>query len=212
MSITSDIRFWNKAARRYAGASIGDPAGYERTLARTAAHLRPGDCVLELGCGTGTTALRLAPGVATYLATDISEAMITIAGEKLAQAPVPALSFRVAAAEDLTGAAGTFDAVLGFNYLHLLRDLPESLRSIHALLKPGGLFISKTPCLGDMNPLIGSVLLPVMRFFGKAPHVVPFRAAVLEGMVRGAGFDVLVQESHASKGQRWRPFIVARKP
>ena len=211
MSITSDARFWDRSSRKYARSAIADPNGYERTLERARAHLQPGDSVLELGCGTGTTALRLADGVRSYLATDISGGMIAIADEKLAVESIPALSFRTATAEELVHEESRFDAVLGFNYLHLVRDAPDTLRSIHVLLKPGGLFISKTPCLGDMNPLIRLLLLPAMRAIGKAPHVSSLGASALEQLIIGAGFDVLVRESHASKGKDQRPYIVARK-
>jgi ubiquinone/menaquinone biosynthesis C-methylase UbiE len=211
MSITSDARFWDRSSRKYARSAIADPNGYERTLERVRAHLRPGDSVLELGCGTGTTALRLADGVRSYLATDISGGMIAIADEKLAVESIPALSFRTATAEELVHEESRFDAVLGFNYLHLVRNVPGTLRSIQVLLKPGGLFISKTPCLGDMNPLIRLLLLPAMRAIGKAPHVSSLGASALEQLIIGAGFDVLVRESHASKGKDQRPYIVARK-
>jgi ubiquinone/menaquinone biosynthesis C-methylase UbiE len=211
MSITSDARFWDRSSRKYARSAIADPNGYERTLERARAHLQPGDSVLELGCGTGTTALRLADGVRSYLATDISGGMIAIADEKLAVESIPALSFRTATAEELVHEESRFDAVLGFNYLHLVRNVPGTLRSIHVLLKPGGLFISKTPCLGDMNPLIRLLLLPAMRAIGKAPHVSSLGASALEQLIIGAGFDVLVRESHATKGKDQRPYIVARK-
>jgi ubiquinone/menaquinone biosynthesis C-methylase UbiE len=211
MSITSDARFWDRSSRKYARSAIADPNGYERTLERARARLQPGDNVLELGCGTGTTALRLADGVRSYLATDISSGMIAIADEKLAVESIPALSFRTATAEELVHEESRFDAVLGFNYLHLVRDVPGTLRSIHALLKPGGLFISKTPCLGDMNPLIRLLLLPAMRAIGKAPHVSSLGASALEQLIIDAGFDVLVREGHASKGKDQRPYIVARK-
>lgn len=211
MSIASDARFWDKSSRGYARSRIADPNGYERTLERTRVHLQPGDSVLELGCGTGTTALRLADGVQSYLATDISGGMIAIAEEKLAVESIPALSFRSATAEELVHEESRFDAVLGFNYLHLVRNVPGTLRSIHVLLKPGGLFISKTPCLGDMNPLIRLLALPAMRAIGKAPHVSCLGASALERLIIDAGFDVLVRESHASKGKDQRPYIVARK-
>jgi ubiquinone/menaquinone biosynthesis C-methylase UbiE len=211
MSITSDARFWDRTSRGYARSRIADPNGYERTLERTRAHLQRGDSVLELGCGTGTTALRLADGVRSYLATDISGGMIAIAEEKLAVESIPSLSFRTATAEELVHEESRFDAVLGFNYLHLVRNVPGTLRSIHVLLNPGGLFISKTPCLVDMNPLIRLLALPAMRAIGKAPHVSSLGASALERLIIDAGFDVLVRESHASKGKDQRPYIVARK-
>jgi ubiquinone/menaquinone biosynthesis C-methylase UbiE len=211
MSIASDACFWDRTSRKYARDAIADQAGYERTLERTRALLRSGDRVLELGCGTGTTALLLAGDVQDYLATDISAGMIAIANEKHAADPIPALVFRTATAEALTPDATQFSAVLGFNYLHLVRDLPGTLRSIHALLAAEGLFISKTPCVGDMNPLIRLALLPAMRAIGKAPYAGVFRAADLSQHIHTAGFDIIATESHATKGNDNRPYIMARK-
>jgi ubiquinone/menaquinone biosynthesis C-methylase UbiE len=133
MSTATDARFWDRTSRKYATAAIADQAGYERTLDRTRALLGPDDRVLELGCGTGTTALRIAGDVQNYLATDISAEMIAIAEEKRPAGPVRSPVFRTATAEALAPENGQFDAVLGFNYLHLVRDLPDTLRRIHAL-------------------------------------------------------------------------------
>lgn len=211
MSTTNDARFWDRTSRNYAKAAIADQAGYERTLERTRALLSPDRRVLELGCGTGTTALRLARDVQTYLATDISTAMIAIADQKRAANPVPALAFRAATADVLVRETVQFDAVLAFNYLHLIRDVPGTLRAIHALLETGGLFVSKTPCLGNMNPLIRLVLLPGMRAIGKAPYVSVFTATALDREIRAAGFELVATEDHSTKGTGARPYIVARK-
>lgn len=210
MSLTSDARFWDRSSRKYAASTISDQAGYERTLERTRDLLKPDDRVLELGCGTGSTALLLAGGVRDYLATDISEGMIAIANEKHAAAPIPSLVFRAATADALTAGAGSFNAVLGFNYLHLVRDMDGTLQRIHALLARDGLLISKTPCVGDMNPLLG-LAVPLMRAVGLAPYASVFRATDLSQRISAAGFEILATEGHATKGKDRRPFIVARK-
>lgn len=211
MSTVKDARFWDRASRRYSKAKIADRGGYERTLERTRALLSPDARVLELGCGTGSTALRLADGVSNYLATDISERMIAIAEEKHVANPVDGLVFRTATAESIAAEPDRYNAVLGFNYLHLVRDPESALRHIHDLLVPGGLFISKTPCLGDMNVLIRTVVLPVMGAVGLAPHVSVFNSWDLNGLISAAGFEVVATEGHATKGKDTRPFIVARK-
>ncbi|SIS87824.1 class I SAM-dependent methyltransferase [Paracoccus saliphilus] len=211
MSMASDARFWDRTSRKYAKSTISDMPGYERTLDRTRKLLGSGGRVLELGCGTGTTALRLAEATQRYLATDVSTEMIRIAEEKHAASPVSPLTFRIATADTLESETGQFDAVLGFNYLHLVRDLPGTLHRIHAMLVPGGLFISKTPCLGDMNPLIRLVLLPVLRAIGKAPYVEAFRSTELCELLSSSGFDIAATEHHATKSEVGRPYIVARK-
>ena len=166
--------------------------------------------VLEIGCGTGTTALKLAPSVSRLIGSDVSNEMIAIAREKaVAQACLNA-EFTVAAAEGVTGSEGTYDAVLAFNLLHLIADRPSTLAGIRRLLKPNGLLISKTPCLSEMNPLI-RVAVPAMRFFGKAPFVSFFSASELEAEIAGAGFTLVERERHGSGRKDARIFIVARK-
>ncbi|MDN3519380.1 class I SAM-dependent methyltransferase [Aquisalimonas lutea] len=207
-----DARFWDRAARKYAASPIGDEAGFERTLARTRA-LIPGARAVELGCGTGTAALRLADAAGSYLATDISGGMIAIAQEKLEDARRTGfngqLSFRQATAGILADEGARYDAVLGFNYLHLAGDLAAVLGHIRSLLVPGGLFISKTPCVGDMNPLV-RLAIPLMRLVGKAPGVTTFSAASLAEAISAAGFEILENERHGSKKRDLRPFIAAR--
>ncbi len=206
-----DARFWDRGARRYAARPISDPEGYARTLAAARARLSPEDRVLELGCGSGDTARALAGAVRLYRATDISAAMIAVAEERQADPPLPGLSFAIGTAGEIEPPAGGFDAVLALNYLHLVRDLPATLGRIHDLLAPGGLFLSKTPCLADMNPLVGHVLLPILRAVGRAPHVLVFGEADLASGLREAGFDLLAVEHHAGKGRDTRPFVVGRR-
>ena len=78
-SVAAKARFWNRVAHQYAADLIPDLAGYEATLRRVQALLSPEQSVLEIGCGTGTTALRLAASTRRMLATDVSGEMIAIA-------------------------------------------------------------------------------------------------------------------------------------
>lgn len=206
-------RFWDRVARRYAAAAISDLPGYERSVERTRALLTPGDAVLELGCGTGSTALRLASACGPYLATDISPRMIEIAGQRLAASPQPQLRFAVDDADVAQPALdGPFDAVLAFNILHLLDDLDAAVARCTRVLRPGGLFISKTPCLREMNPLIPHLALPLMRALRLAPPVQRLAEADITAACRRQGLEVLTVERHASRGRDVRPFVVARRP
>jgi SAM-dependent methyltransferase len=205
-------RFWDRTARKYAASPIADPVGYERSLQRVRGLLAPQDRVLELGCGSGSTALRLAPDTASYLATDVSAEMIAIAREKLAAQPVPTLRFEVADAEMPPAGAGCHDAVLAFNLLHLVADLDAALRSLLVALRPGGLLITKTPCLAEMNPLIPRLVVPLMRALDKAPPVLCLNAERLVAAFERQGLRIEAVERHASKGKDFRPFIIARRP
>ncbi len=203
-------RFWDRIARQYAAGSIADPAGYERTIARTAALIGGLGHVLETGCGTGATALRLAGHVGHITATDISPAMIAIARERLAGSAAGNVSFEVAPSGAEPPADSGYDAVLAFNVLHLVQDLDGTLAHLHAVLKPGGMLISKTPCLAEMNLLICRAMIPALQLIGKAPHVLSFTSGQLAGALRRHGFEIIADERHASKGKDTRPFLAAR--
>lgn len=205
-----DAQFWDRMARKYAAHQIADVAGYERTLERTRHYFKGDERAFEFGCGTGTTALRLAPSVAGIVATDISTEMIAIAREKAKAERCSNVTFEVARPEAAPWPDGTFDVAFGFNVLHLMVDPEAALGSVHRLLRPGGLFISKTPCLKEMNPLV-RVAVPLMQLIGKAPHVAFLSAEDLEREIAAAGFEIIERARHGSRGKDVRPFIVARK-
>jgi SAM-dependent methyltransferase len=139
--------------------------------------------------------------------------MIAIAREKLAAAPVPQLSFEVADADASVVAPGTQDVVLAFNLLHLVDDLDHALALAVQALRPGGLLLAKTPCVGEMNPLIPRLVLPLMRALGKAPQVLCFKAPALQAALLRQGLQLLSVERHGTrKGKDIRVFTVARKP
>ena len=212
---TDDARFWDRIARKYARDPITDLAGYERSIARTAEFLGRSDTLLEIGCGTGTTALRLAPLVASIRGHDVSGEMIAIAREKATAQSCGNAEFAVAAAAAAPGdapggASGVYDAVLAFNLLHLVADRAAVLAAVHRSLKRGGLFISKTPCLAEMNPLI-PLALPVLRMLGRAPHVAVLAAPGIEAEIAHAGFTITARERHGSGRRDPRIFLIARK-
>ncbi|MEL6645946.1 MAG: class I SAM-dependent methyltransferase [Pseudomonadota bacterium] len=199
--------FWDKIAAKYAKQPIADVPTYEHTMARTRDYLNPTDHVLELGCGTGSTALLLSRAVAQMTATDISGEMIRIARAKAADQGARTVTFQTAPSDADIFAEASFDAVMGFNLLHLLENPVRTIRRAHAQLKPGGVLITKTPCLGDAGFVL-RIVIPVMQMLGKAPFVGFPTARGLESMMHEVGFEVIASESHGKSRNR---FLVGRK-
>lgn len=207
---SKDARFWDRAAPKYAADPIADMAGYERTLEATRGYLKSSDRAYEFGCGTGTTALKLAPSVARLTATDISSEMIAIAREKAASESCANAVFEVGTPETAPWPEASFDVAMGFNILHLVEARDAALRALHRLLKPGALFISKTPCLKEMNFAL-RLIVPPMQLIGLAPYVAIFNAEELQREIAGAGFEIVERARHGSRRKDARIFLVARK-
>lgn len=203
----SNAAFWDKAAPKYAKDAISDMPAYEATLGRMRQHLQPHHKVLELGCGTGSTALELAPGVAQYTGTDVSATMIDIARGKLDDDLPGSLTFDVAPAGTIPDQP--FDAILALNLFHLVEDLEDVLHSIFEALPSGGLMIDKTALLKDGKWYI-SAALPIMQFFGKAPYCRSLSATEYRELLRRLGFEPV--EEIIQPGMAPRIFTISRKP
>lgn len=204
--MTAAPQFWDKLAAKYAKSPIKDMTAYEQSLDRVRSHLGAQDHVLEIGCGTGSTALLLAPNVAHITATDFSSGMIDQAKAKLTGGEN--VTFEVAEPGAIAPREGGYDVVMAFNLIHLVPDAEQLMKDMHALLRPGGLFISKTPCLGDFNLAIRAII-PLMRLIGKAPFVRFFKVGELDGLISWDGFDIIETGAYPAKPPS--RFIVARR-
>lgn len=200
--------FWDRVAVGYARRPISDEAAYQTKLAKTRAYFTPESRVLELGCGTGSTALLHAPHVAQIRATDISGKMIEIAKRKAAEQGIENVSFERASVEEITAPDGGYDVVLALNLLHLLPDYAAVIARVYGMTKPGGVFITSTACLNDSMYWFKPIAA-VGRWLGRIPPIAFFTTADYERAMTAPGFVI----EHA-----WRPgpgktlFMVARKP
>src|SRR6056297_59064 len=184
--------FWNKIAPRYARRAVPNEQVYTRKLEITQSYLKPYMRVLEVGCGTGTTALHHAPFVKEYIATDIAREMIRIAEQKRSENGVANVKFSVGTITSARHQGQQFDAVLGLNVLHLLPDWRTQIETIHQLLPPGGLFITSTACLKEKLPWSWLRFVePLLRMLRVMPTVAFFTKREFRDRIVQAGFEVV---------------------
>ena len=200
-------RFWDRVAERYSRKPVADEAAYRRKLEITREYFRPDMEVLEFGCGTGSTAILHAPYVKHIRAVDVSSKMLEIARRKADAAGIGNVTFERSDIEDLALPAGSADVVLGLSILHLLKDKQAVIAKVHDMLKPGGVLVTSTACLGDRMAWFKYVA-PIGRSLGFMPLVKVFTAEHLKESLTAAGFAI---------DHYWRPaksmgvFIVAKK-
>jgi len=199
--------FWDKVAERYSRRPITDEDSYQKKLQVTREYLRPDMGVLEFGCGTGSTAIAHAPFVKHIQAIDISSNMLKIAQRKADASKVENITFQRSDIDEFAAPDRTLDAVLGLSILHLLPNKEQVIAKVHRMLKPGGIFVTSTACIGDSMKFF-KLIAPVGRFFGLIPMVEVFTTKELQDSLNEAGFAIDYQ---------WQPgkgkavFIVAKK-
>lgn len=108
----------------------------EEPVIRAAVGETRGLNVLDLGCGTGRHALRLAADGATVTAVDFSEGMLAEARRKPGADAVQFLVHDLH--QPLPYADASFDLVVSGLVLEHLRELDGFFAEAHRVLKPGG--------------------------------------------------------------------------
>jgi SAM-dependent methyltransferase len=166
------------------------------------------DVVLDYACGTGIITNEIAGSVKAIYAVDISSKMIDVARRRAAERGIGNVHYAKTTLFDERYQRESLDVILAFNILHLLHDPQKAMERIGELLRPGGLFISATPCLAERRSCLG-VLLRLLSKVGIVPCVNVLEFSELEDIIAHRYFRVVETENldHTPPNH----FVVARK-
>ncbi len=158
---------------RWISQPIADMASLRtETVARL--YLRPGDRVLDIGCGTGLNLpllLRTVGATGQVCGLDYSAGMLAQARKRVREAGWENVDLILGDAADLAGVAGPFDAVISTWALGIVDDLPAALKSAVSALRPGGrlavldLHRTRAPS-GLRRTLVDPILHALLRWSG----------------------------------------------
>jgi 2-polyprenyl-3-methyl-5-hydroxy-6-metoxy-1,4-benzoquinol methylase len=200
-------KFWDRAANTYDQEEKKDQLTYLKIIEKTRKHLKKNDIVLDFGCGTGLVSNEIANDVKFIHAIDISSKMVAIAKEKAAERNIENVSYSQSTLFDKQLRKGSYDVITAFYILHLIEDNQKVIQRIHELLKPGGLLISATPCVGE-KPILSS-LFSFAGKIGIIPTIKSFKRFELENSITNENFEIFETEFlHQSSSQY---FIAAKK-
>jgi SAM-dependent methyltransferase len=151
---------------------------------------RPGERILDLGCGEGALTARLAEAGATVVGVDASEAMVTAARAR-------GLDARVMDGSRLPF-ADEFDVVFSNAALHWMRDLARVCRGTFRALRPGGRFVGELGGAGNVAA-VAEAIGTGLRARGIDPDslnpwVFP-SAGDFGGLLEAAGYRILRLET-----------------
>jgi len=148
---------------------------------------KPGERILDLGCGTGHLAARVADTGAHVVGVDRSPEMVRQAREKY-----PAQRFEVMDARELT-LGGAFDAVFSNAALHWIKEPERVIVGIGNLLRPGGRFVAEFGGKGNTNELMKAADRAWKKLHLPCPSPNPWyypSVAEYAGLLERNGFEV----------------------
>jgi len=202
-------KFWDKTAEKYSKKSVPNEKIYQKKLSETQGFFSSNMHILEFGCGTGTTAVHHALHVHKIDAIDISEKMLEIGRAKAKESAIDNITFSRGTLDEFDADPSSIDAVLGLNVIHLVPNRKTLISEVARILKPGGVFVSSTGCLGNSYFRFIKLLVPLLKPLGLIPDIFIFSEAELAADIEKAGFSIERQWHHGLQGID--VFIIAKK-
>lgn len=181
--------FWDKQAKNFDSETNKELDNY---IEMTSKHLNKDQVLLDFACGTGYSTDKLAEYVGEIIGVDYSEEMIKYAQMKDAKDKV---TYVVGTIEEASIQETKYDVLIAYNVLHLLEDLDGFMVQASSLLKPNGLLISATACIGQKKSFM-TLLVRLISKVGLLIKVDAHSFRSLEDKMNSHGFKTLESKEY----------------
>ena len=180
-------RQYEPRAAAYVGSAV-HAAGADLDQVEAFAAAAPGGRALDLGCGGGHVAYRLAAHAREVVAYDLTPAMLAAVAAAAAERGLANLVTQQGAAERMPFADASFDLVASRFSAHHWRDLDAGLREARRVLAAGGraIFVDS---VAPGPPLLGTALQAI-ELLRDPSHGCNYTAAEWLAALARAGFAV----------------------
>lgn len=206
---SSPEKFWNLIASKYAASPIADITAYQSKIEKLKSYLSSEDYVLDIGCGTGTQCNDLANNVKHVTGIDISSKLMAIAETRKTERKIKNVEFVQSTVFDARFKYDSFNVVMAFYVLHFYEDFDEVIKHIYDILKPSGLFILETACLGDKSIITGKVVRLAGKL-GLLPLINLLSTQQIEQTLKQTGFSIVEKIKFSESNDEYT--FIARKP
>jgi arsenite methyltransferase len=139
--MTGSLEFDEETSRRVEAVYATPDVVDQRRVTRAALGLKPGERVLDLGCGPGYLSAEMAEEVGSegrVHAVDVSESMLELARRRERSDQAAPIEFGIANATALPFEDESFDALTCTQAYEYVADIEAALREAHRVLSPGG--------------------------------------------------------------------------
>jgi ubiquinone/menaquinone biosynthesis C-methylase UbiE len=154
--------------------------------------------VLDLGCGAGHASFALAPCAQEVVAYDLTESMLQVVASTAAKRQLPNIHTQQGSVDRLSFSDSQFDWAVSRYSAHHWRDVPQALREVRRVLKPGGQ-ICFIDAAGGPEPLFDTHL-QALELLRDPSHVRDYTEQEWLSLFQSACFQAKVI-------RRWRVFV-----
>ena len=173
--------------------------------------IRPGDRVLDVGCGPGSISVGMAAVAASVTGVDLDHAEFAGAREFAKREQIENVTFVEGSIYGLEFPDASFDVCTCFSMLEVVERPLDGIQEVFRILKPGGLLAASSIEYGGLilegpsEPLLRRFYDLRLQIYEAQGDVWPNRGRQLRGLLIGAGFiDVEATTTYLSYGTQER--------